>query len=196
MGPTNRPTKRLTEIMRPSNRSKILEAAARVVDQDGVDAVTFESVCKEAGLTRSGLVYHFASREQLLTAMHDYLAGRWEAAMEHAAGKSSATASDWERYAAYVETCSKGATAAELRFLLDSASTQGDTNAWFDVLDRWAPPLDMALRSARDLDNFVARLAADGLWVHEALSMNELSPELKELVTSRILGLLDHHAGQ
>lgn len=180
--------------MRPSNRSKILEAATRVVDRDGVDAVTFESVCQEAGLTRSGLVYHFASREQLLTAMHDYLAGRWEAMMAQNAGKPAAEASSLERYEAYVATCAHGATAAELRLLLDSVSIQGYANAWFDVLDRWAPPLDKALSSAGHLDNFVARLAADGLWVHEALSRNELSPELKRMVTSRILGLLDKHS--
>ena len=182
--------------MRPSNRTKILEAAARVVDKDGVDAVTFESVCLEAGLTRSGLVYHFASRDQLLTAMHDFLAGRWEATMEHSAGKTAAAASALERHAAYIATCAQSATAAELRLLLDSVYIQGDANAWFDVLDRWAPPLPKAHQSAGDLDNFVARLAADGLWVHESLSRNELAPELKALVTSRILGMLHNQNRQ
>ena len=39
--------------MRPSNRDKILDAAARVVQREGVTSVTLESVAAEAELTEA-----------------------------------------------------------------------------------------------------------------------------------------------
>ena len=41
--------------MRTSNRSKILEAAARVVQREGIRSFTYDAVAEEAGLTKGGL---------------------------------------------------------------------------------------------------------------------------------------------
>ncbi|SCE54411.1 helix-turn-helix domain-containing protein, partial [Streptomyces sp. OspMP-M43] len=55
--------------MRTSKRTQILEAATRVVQREGVKSVTFDSVAAEAGLTKGGLLYHFASRDDLVRAI-------------------------------------------------------------------------------------------------------------------------------
>ncbi|MFE7026924.1 TetR/AcrR family transcriptional regulator, partial [Streptomyces griseus] len=65
--------------MRTSKRTQILDAATRVVQREGVKSVTFDSVAAEAGLTKGGLLYHFASRDDLIQAIHQHLADRWEA---------------------------------------------------------------------------------------------------------------------
>ena len=55
--------------MRTSNRRKILDAIIAIVERDGITAVTFDAVAAETGLTRGGLLYHFASKEALETAL-------------------------------------------------------------------------------------------------------------------------------
>ena len=73
--------------MRPSNRSKILDAAVRVIHRDGVTGITFDSVAAESGVTRGGMMYHFPSREALVQALHQHLAEQWETSLELSAGK-------------------------------------------------------------------------------------------------------------
>ena len=73
--------------MRTSKRTMILDAATRVIQRAGVTAVTFDSVAAEAGLTRGGIMYHFPSREELLTALHEHEADAWDALMARTAGK-------------------------------------------------------------------------------------------------------------
>ena len=53
------------------NREALLAAARRVFEQDGIDA-PLEAVAAEAGLSRTSLHRHFASRAELLAAI-------WEA---------------------------------------------------------------------------------------------------------------------
>lgn len=58
--------------MRPSKKTDILEAALRVIEKEGITAVSFNSVAAEAGMTKAGVLYHFPSREAMLMALHRY----------------------------------------------------------------------------------------------------------------------------
>ncbi|MFD4986781.1 TetR/AcrR family transcriptional regulator [Streptomyces sp. NPDC058374] len=173
--------------MRTSKRTQILDAAARLVQREGVKSVTFESVAAESGLTKGGLLYHFATREELVRAIHQHLADRWEADMAAAAGKPAAEATAAERLAAYARVTTQSATRAELLFMLEGSTTPEHAASWDAVLERWAPP---AAGSADPvaLDRFVARLAADGLWLYESLTGERLDPGLRRAVAERIAG--------
>lgn len=50
-------------------RDRILEAAERVVTEVGPAHMTLELVAQEAGVSKGGLLYHFPSKETLLTAL-------------------------------------------------------------------------------------------------------------------------------
>ena len=50
-------------------RERILDATARVLVRDGGDAVTIAAVAREAGVSKGGLFYHFASKERLIEAL-------------------------------------------------------------------------------------------------------------------------------
>lgn len=176
--------------MRPSNRSKLLDAAMRVINRDGVTAVTFESVANEAGLTRGGMLYHFPSREALLTAIHAHLAGNWEASMQHIAGRPAEALSASQRHMAYARACAQSATRAELQFMLESATDAAQAAPWSDVLQRWAPPVPTDGDDQAAVDDFIARLAADGLWVYESLSSTPLDAGLKATIAERLAAML------
>lgn len=177
--------------MRTSKRTQILEAATRVVEREGVKSVTFDSVAAEAGLTKGGLLYHFASRDDLVQAIHQHLADEWEAQMIAAAGKPADLATPEERLTAYSRISSQSATRAELLFMLEGSTTPGHAAPWDAVMERWAPSLttdDVDDRAA--LDRFIARLAADGLWLYESLNTESLAPELRRALAERIAGAL------
>ncbi len=50
-------------------RQRILDAAATLADQEGVNAVSLERVADRAGVSKGGLLYHFKTKEALLAAM-------------------------------------------------------------------------------------------------------------------------------
>lgn len=50
----------------------ILDAAIRVAGRDGLLGLTLESVAKEAGLSKSGLLHHFRSKDELLRGMLEH----------------------------------------------------------------------------------------------------------------------------
>lgn len=179
--------------MRTSKRTQILEAAARVVEREGVKSVTFDSVAAEAGLTKGGLLYHFASRDDLVQAIHQHLADQWEAQIAAAAGKPAHEATPTERLAAYTRVSIQSATRAELLFMLEGSTTPDHAAPWDAVMERWAPSLTAT--NAHDpeaLDQFIARLAADGLWLYGSLTTGRLTPRLRRALAERIATALDH----
>ncbi len=68
----------------PKARLEILAAAARIVKVRGAANLTFEELVLESGISRGGITYHFATKEDLLRALiaHD-LAQGIEAERQH-----------------------------------------------------------------------------------------------------------------
>ena len=56
----------------------ILEAAIRVASRDGLQATTLDKVAEEAGVTKGGVLYHFASKDDLLRRMMEHFANEVE----------------------------------------------------------------------------------------------------------------------
>ncbi|EKE85372.1 TetR/AcrR family transcriptional regulator [Idiomarina xiamenensis] len=54
---------------RPSNRDVILDAAEQLVGEQGAAHLTFDALCQATGISKGGLLYHFASKDMLLAAM-------------------------------------------------------------------------------------------------------------------------------
>lgn len=59
----------------PGKKAQILDAAARVLSTRGLQALSFENVAHEAGLSRQLLRYYFADVDALIVDLCDYLAG-------------------------------------------------------------------------------------------------------------------------
>ncbi len=54
---------------RPSLYEHILDAAEEIVLESGAAHLTFDAIAKRVGISKGGLLYHFASKEALLKAM-------------------------------------------------------------------------------------------------------------------------------
>lgn len=176
--------------MRESKREAALEAAKRVVQRDGVTALSYESVAAEAQLTKGGLLYHFPSREELLLALHEYVAGAWEDSMRREVGeRSSADVNSRARTEAYVRA-SQNPSRAELLLTLEAATQNQEAHrVWSGTYQRWAAPMPESPDDAAELQRFIARLAADGLWLYESINEQQIDPQIRQQLVENIIGL-------
>jgi AcrR family transcriptional regulator len=69
----------MTTEPRPDARTRVLDAAEAIIRARGVPALTLEGAAREAGVSKGGLLYHFASKEALLVGLMRRLAEGIEA---------------------------------------------------------------------------------------------------------------------
>ncbi len=69
---------------RTSSRDRILDALQSLLIDQGLYAVTLESVAETAGVSKGGLLYHFPSKEALITGLARRLAALAEVEFEEA----------------------------------------------------------------------------------------------------------------
>jgi AcrR family transcriptional regulator len=70
-------------------RDGLIEATYRVLDRDGVEAVTLRAVGKEARVSAPALYWHFENKEELLTTITREIATQFVQRVRAAAAKSS-----------------------------------------------------------------------------------------------------------
>jgi AcrR family transcriptional regulator len=177
-----------------TTRDQILRAAERVVMREGVAGMTIAAVAKEAGLSKGGVLYHYASKEALVQGMLERLIALFEADVEHyAAGDATRAPGRYTR--AYVR--------ATLEPRGESASSEvEDVSAAIIAAVSTDPtllePLEQRFRAwqeaieADDVDpvyGTIARLAADGLWLTELFDFYPPEGELRDRVVAEIVAL-------
>ncbi|MEN1968334.1 TetR/AcrR family transcriptional regulator [Lentibacillus sp. N15] len=60
--------------MRVNNRKELIfQAAIKVISEKGINNFSIQNVCDEAEISKGGLMYHFASKEVLITSLHEYI---------------------------------------------------------------------------------------------------------------------------
>ena len=69
-----------------ATETEILDAGLDVLRQGGT--LTIDSVARNAGLTKPGVVHHFSTKEVLALAVLDRLLDHWEEKMQGAAGQN------------------------------------------------------------------------------------------------------------
>jgi len=159
---------------RPNRRSQLLDAAIAVIRRDGAQALTLDAVAAEAGVSKGGVLYHFASKRALI----DGLLSRWLDAFE-------ARMTGDDLLAAYVRAC-------------DLSKTDADYNASeFGVLAAMIEEPEV-LEAARERmlggavareDAWLVRLAADGLWYSDLLGIAAPQGDDRRRLIARLLAL-------
>lgn len=166
--------------MRHSKRDLILDAAVRLIADTGLEGLSFETLADAVGLSKSGIIYHFPSRHDLLLGVHVHLAEAWEVELEEIAGAPAADLTDAERLRAVLISMGRTADLPELLMLLDSRHDDEHREAWAGVDKRWMP-------EPASTDSYLVQLIAYGLWAHDHVHHAPLSPADREALISAAL---------
>jgi AcrR family transcriptional regulator len=167
----------------PTARDRVLAAAITLAARDGVPALTLDSVAAEAGVSKGGLLYHFASKDALLAGMVESAIQRWDTAIDVAATADPAPGG--RRARAYLQACCRPEDdrSRALALLAAAALSPASAAPWREAARRWAA------EDGGDVDLLVARLATDGLWLAAALGLYDLDDDRSARLAERIAGL-------
>ncbi|QGU05510.1 TetR/AcrR family transcriptional regulator [Corynebacterium comes] len=166
--------------MRRSKYDLILDAAVSLIATDGLDALSYESLAHAAGLSKSGIIYHFPSRHDLLLGIHKHLAEAWETELRSIAGAPAEELTDAQRLRAVLISMGRTAELTELIMILDARNDPGYRAVWAGVDKRWMPGPDTS-------DAYLVQLIAYGLWAHDHLHHEPLSPADRERLLAAAL---------
>jgi AcrR family transcriptional regulator len=168
-------------------KSVLLDAASEIVLRDGVSALTLDAVARSAGVSKGGLLYHFASKRDLVEALIARVAEVFVAsdAMDGRIGEPGRATRAYLRCS--LESSGEPGSAEErlaaalfAGMLVDPAlldTARGLWNAWQH---------DIAGDGIDEVDATIVRLAADGLWLSRALDLAPPDDELTRRVVVRL----------
>lgn len=177
--------------MRPNNIDSILEAAITVIEEQGVAAVTFDSVARKAGITRAGIIYHFGTRKQLILGIHQYCASRWDARLQENCAAPHGEATREQRLAAQIRTNAQSQSAIELLMPMEAAKDPDLFAPWKVVMEKWIPDLSAPVDGHEDISfHEVVMLAADGLWLYDHITTTPIPPAKRHQIAEKLISLL------
>lgn len=169
--------------MRPNRRTTLITTAIQLAGTAGMRGLTIDAVAAEAGFTKAGVLYHFGGRDELIAAMLEHLAEQWDHQVARVAGGSPDNTPLDVRVAAFADVTSQDPpSAGELAILVDALRHEDALARWQALRRRWVEDSHEQLT----VNQQVALLAADGLWLAEATGILELSPDERQHVRGRI----------
>lgn len=144
--------------MRTNKKQQLLATAMDIVESDGLQGLTYDSLSTATGTSKSGLIYHFPSRRALEVELNKYSASLWTQALEDIAGAPPQQLDLPLRLKAIVINQSTSARRADLFLTLQSLPDPEIRRIWTDAWQPWSEGI--AENSAA---LFILTLA-DGLW--------------------------------
>jgi TetR/AcrR family transcriptional regulator, transcriptional repressor for nem operon len=141
-----------SERAQPGTRSRILDAAERMVQARGFNAFSYADIAEELGVTKASLHYHFPSKAGLGVALIERYSERFAAALDDIDARETDAPGKLDAYAAMFadvlregRMCLCGMLAAEHETLAEPI--RAGVLAFLDDNERW---LEAVLREGRE----------------------------------------------
>lgn len=173
--------------MRPSSRTEILTAAMRVVDAVGGADITYESVAREAGLTKAGLMYHFPSKDALMIGVIEHVIDLWQTELCAVLAVPLEDSTLAQRVDAFVKFAGAGGvTQGEFVVFTEAVRRPQLSAPWLEWLRTW-----FGFGEGTDTTALMlVWLAANGLWVAESTNILTVTPEQRTALLGRMADLV------
>ena len=174
-----------------ASRERIFEAAERVVSEVGAARLTLDAVAQNAGISKGGLLYHFPSKEALLSA----LAQRYVRHLRGCIEQARSTLAEGER-AADLKGCVLGLLGDDPRSKALGAAllaTAANDPTLLEVIREHIDEQsqELAATSSTFARAAVVALAVDGLKLRESLRISTLSVEQRAAIVQELLQLAE-----
>lgn len=171
-------------------REQIFEACSRILRRDGLSSLTLQAVADEAGVSKGGLLYHFATKQALVEALFEYHNQIFEDRLQALLAAEDDTPGAFLRaYArasaeqvADPENASFFASlfAAEEKYASAHQLMRQKYIAWQAAIEDSGLSQDWAM---------LLRLAVDGLWFSEMHRYAPPSPAQRERIVALVVEL-------
>jgi AcrR family transcriptional regulator len=172
----------------PKAKQLVLEAAQRLVAARGAGCLTFEELALESGISRGGITYHFHTKEHLLRALLHQDLEQWQEE------EARLAPTDTDPCTANVIANIRAATQLKperRRFVSGMLSAvMLDQSLLESVRDFHNGRIEDLTWCETDMQRFVLRLAADGLFWLEMFQCYDLPPDVRK----RLVALLEKMA--
>ena len=172
-----------------NTKQKILRAAAQIINTKGVMSLTLAAVAKEAKISKGGLLYHYPSKDALLSGMNDYLLQSFSSEVERAANNDPCEKGKWTR--SYTETTfnqldSKDKVDMNVAFMAAAATNP----SLLESISQHFQALQQQIENDQidPIVSTVVRLAVDGMYFNQLYGMS-LTEDVREQVLSYLLAL-------
>ena len=150
----------------PLAREKVVDAFEQILIDEGERAATMDATARAAGVSKGGLLYHFATKDALEAAIID----RLHALV--AEDVAAMTAAPEGPIAYFLRSSAMENDPIDRAILATSRLAQGGNAAATDALrgirDQWADALRAHTKDATALD--LVMLVSDGLYFNNALA--------------------------
>lgn len=170
-----------------SKRDTILTCAEKLILRDGSGGLTLDRIALEAKVSKGGLLYHFPTKEDLVSALVERTIEYFDRDKAHF--KSMLGDGPGTHSLAYALASLKGPWARQVGLMPHGFEFVATILAAFAMNPKLVIPLQEACaRWQQELDNdgispttaAIIRLAVDGLWFNENLGLSDFSPERRE----------------
>jgi AcrR family transcriptional regulator len=177
-----------------NTQDRICQAAIRTVIRDGMLAMTLDNVAKEAGVSKGGVMYHFSTKEQLVTATLTYYAEQAERMLMTRIANDPQPRRRWARAmlsCLFPDTSSAGVAAEQAfgtnlspeilqKFMLAVLAAAVNNPGIFEPLRQLGKRLRERLLSDPEdgLDQLLIWLAVDGLFLWQFVGLIDVSDPL------------------
>lgn len=169
-------------------RTALLHSAAQVIARSGVARLTLEAVAKEAGVSKGGLLYHFASKNALIQAMIAELADGMVGDLKRGANRHEGQSAPVTR--AIIEQTANQESDRLVAALVAAIATEPTLlePARDAIRERFAmlhdEGIDFELAA-------ILNLAADGLWLMAMIGADPLSAGQRRKLFARMILMID-----
>ena len=171
-------------------RERLLDSAEAVLAEHGSQGLTLAAVAAHARVSKGGLLYHFANKDALITALVERLVASFDELVESFRLERPGWYTRAYVEATFAVLSAEDADVARHRWAAVCAAATDPLlrEPFARAQRRW---LNEGLAEEPDPDlSQVARLAADGLWEAAELDPSLLGPERLRALRERMLALV------
>lgn len=165
-----------------NTKASLLGAAAEVVKVHGVANLTLERVAETAGVSKGGLLYHFASKQELVLGMLTNTLGRADVSLNTLADENGLVDGAFTKaYLDYVRTGQHDEVDSGAGVFAAAAVNDGDLAPAQDQFAEWQRRLinDDGVDPTAAL---LARIVGDGLWLIDLFGLAPPTQEQRDAV--------------
>ncbi len=165
-------------------KSRLLQAAAKVVAKDGAASLTLEQVASVAKVSKGGLLYHFPTKNALITGLIEAEIERFDATCE--ALRSTREPGSYVQ--AYLQATLADDTSTAAGVLSAVANDPSLLQPLQAAYLRWQDALE-----ADGIDPVIGtlvRLVADGLWFSVLIGAAPIKPTLLRQLIAKLQRLM------